>query len=57
MKTYMTYLSGYRDFRSDDQVKRVVNLMHRQAVKAKSEALFFKVPSFRPLQKPGACFV
>jgi replication fork protection complex subunit Tof1/Swi1 len=43
IKTFMAYLAGYKNFRTDDQVKWIVNLMHRQAVKAKAEALFFKV--------------
>lgn len=41
--TLMTYLTRYHEFVSPDQMKRVVNLLHRQAVKAKAEGLFFKV--------------
>lgn len=39
----MKYLEGYKSFTHPDQMKRIVNLLHRQAVKAKSEGLFFKV--------------
>jgi hypothetical protein len=39
----MTYLEAYKTFKSPEQMKRIVALMHRQAVKAKSEGLFFKV--------------
>ncbi|THH04072.1 hypothetical protein EW145_g5791 [Phellinidium pouzarii] len=41
--TLLTYLARYDEFTSPEQMKRVVNLMHRQAVKAKAEGLFFKV--------------
>ncbi|EJD01845.1 timeless-domain-containing protein [Fomitiporia mediterranea MF3/22] len=41
--TLMTYLGRYEEFTSSEQMKRVVNLLHRQAVKAKAEGLFFKV--------------
>ncbi|KDQ07544.1 hypothetical protein BOTBODRAFT_192367 [Botryobasidium botryosum FD-172 SS1] len=41
--TCLIYLSRYREFDSSDQMKRVVGLLHRQAVKAKAEGLFFKV--------------
>ncbi|KAH8112797.1 timeless-domain-containing protein [Phellopilus nigrolimitatus] len=41
--TLLTYLGRYDEFTSSEQMKRVVNLMHRQAVKAKAEGLFFKV--------------
>ena len=42
-QTLVIYLSRYEEFTSADQVKRIVNLMHRQAVKAKAEGLFFNV--------------
>ncbi|KAG1808071.1 timeless protein-domain-containing protein [Suillus variegatus] len=42
-KTLLTYLSRYRDFDSPEFMKRVVNLIHRQAVKAKAEGLYFNV--------------
>ena len=38
----LTYLGRYEEFTSLDQMKRVVNLLHRQAVKSKAEGLFFK---------------
>ncbi|KIK62957.1 hypothetical protein GYMLUDRAFT_41245 [Collybiopsis luxurians FD-317 M1] len=41
--TLLVYLSRYKEFSSSDQLKRVVSLLHRQAVKAKAEGLFFKV--------------
>lgn len=41
--TLLTYLSRYQEFDSSEQMKRVVSLLHRQAVKAKAEGLFFKV--------------
>ncbi|KAK0205546.1 timeless protein-domain-containing protein [Desarmillaria ectypa] len=41
--TLLAYLSRYRDFSSSEHMKRVVNLLHRQAVRAKAEGLFFKV--------------
>jgi hypothetical protein len=42
-KTLLTYLAGYKDFTSPEQMKRVVNLLHRQAVRTKAEGLFFDV--------------
>lgn len=36
-------MSRYREFTSADNMRRVVNLLHRQAVKAKAEGLFFEV--------------
>ena len=41
--TLLIYLGRYQDFESSEQMKRVVSLLHRQAVKAKAEGLFFKV--------------
>ncbi|KAI5121938.1 hypothetical protein M0805_000267 [Coniferiporia weirii] len=41
--TLLTYLARFDEFTSPEQMKRVVNLIHRQAVKAKAEGLFFKV--------------
>ncbi|OCB87291.1 timeless-domain-containing protein [Sanghuangporus baumii] len=41
--TLILYLSRYDEFTSSEQMKRVVNLVHRQAVRAKAEGLFFKV--------------
>lgn len=45
LATCMIYLESYKTFRSPEQMKRIVALMHRQAVKAKSEGLFYKVCS------------
>ncbi|KAF5391610.1 hypothetical protein D9757_002428 [Collybiopsis confluens] len=42
-QTLLVYLSRYKEFSSSDQMRRVVGLLHRQAVKAKAEGLFFKV--------------
>ncbi|KAJ8588043.1 timeless-domain-containing protein [Rhizopogon salebrosus TDB-379] len=42
-KTLLTYLSRYRDFDSPELMKRAVNLIHRQVVKAKAEGLYFNV--------------
>ncbi|KAF9458264.1 timeless protein-domain-containing protein [Collybia nuda] len=41
--TLLTYLSRYKDFVSSENMRRVVSLMHRQAVRAKAEGLYFKV--------------
>ncbi|KAJ8086932.1 Topoisomerase 1-associated factor 1 [Marasmius tenuissimus] len=41
--TLLAYLSRYKEFPSSENMKRVVSLMHRQAVRAKAEGLFFKV--------------
>ncbi|KAG6856013.1 hypothetical protein H0H87_008415 [Tephrocybe sp. NHM501043] len=41
--TLLTYLARYKDFASSENMRRVVSLMHRQAVRAKAEGLFFKV--------------
>lgn len=51
LQTCMTYLESYRSFKSTDQLKRIVALMHRLAVRAKSEALFFKPTVFDLFQK------
>lgn len=45
LQTYMVYLSQYSNYTSPNQMKRIVNLMHRIAIKSKCEALFFKVSS------------
>ena len=42
-RTLLAYLARYQDFTSPEQMKRVVGLMHRQAVKQKAEGLFFMV--------------
>ncbi|THH00303.1 hypothetical protein EW026_g2191 [Hermanssonia centrifuga] len=42
-QTLMLYLARYKEFHSPENMKRIVNLLHRQAVKAKAEGLFFKV--------------
>ena len=41
--TLILYLNRFEEFTSSEQMKRVVNLMHRQAVKAMAEGLYFKV--------------
>ncbi|EJD53471.1 timeless-domain-containing protein [Auricularia subglabra TFB-10046 SS5] len=41
--TLLTYLAQYQSFDSPDCMKRVVTLLHRQAVRVKAEGLFFKV--------------
>jgi replication fork protection complex subunit Tof1/Swi1 len=46
LATCMTYLAQYRTFDSDEQMKRIVALMHRQAVKAKADGLYYKVSVF-----------
>ncbi|GAA5903525.1 Tof1p [Sporobolomyces salmoneus] len=42
LSTCMIYLESYKTFKSPEQMKRIVALMHRQAIKAKSEGLFYK---------------
>lgn len=44
LATCMVYLEGWKTFTSPEQLKRIVSLMHRMAVKAHSDGLFFKVP-------------
>ncbi|KAI9060063.1 timeless-domain-containing protein [Trametes sanguinea] len=39
----LVYLGRYKEFTSLEQMKRVVSLMHRQAVKQKAEGLYFMV--------------
>ncbi|KAF9061339.1 timeless protein-domain-containing protein [Rhodocollybia butyracea] len=41
--TLLVYLARYKEFSSSEQMRRVVSLLHRQAVRAKAEGLFFKV--------------
>ncbi|OSD01035.1 timeless-domain-containing protein [Trametes coccinea BRFM310] len=41
--TLLVYLGRYKEFTSLEQMKRVVGLMHRQAVKQKAEGLYFMV--------------
>ena len=41
--TLLVYLAQFRQFDSPACMKRVVTLLHRQAVKVKAEGLFFKV--------------
>lgn len=43
MHTLLTYLNLYKEFSYEDQMKRVVSLLHRIAVKAKTPQLFYKV--------------
>lgn len=42
-RTLLVYLERYKEFESSENMKRVVNLMHRQVVKAKAEGLYFQV--------------
>ncbi|KAG6332144.1 hypothetical protein ID866_6944 [Astraeus odoratus] len=42
-RTLLAYLSRYKEFDSPELMKRVVNLIHRQAVKVKAEGLYFNV--------------
>ncbi|PCH36853.1 timeless-domain-containing protein [Wolfiporia cocos MD-104 SS10] len=42
-QTLLMYLARYKEFDSAEKMKRVVYLMHRQAVKGKAEGLFFNV--------------
>ncbi|KAH9007386.1 timeless-domain-containing protein [Lactarius deliciosus] len=42
-QSLLTYLARYKEFTSPDEMKRVVSLLHRQAVRAKAEGLFFQV--------------
>jgi replication fork protection complex subunit Tof1/Swi1 len=49
-RTFLAYLAHYKDFTSPEQMKRVVNLLHRQAVKVKSEGLFFDVNNWTPIR-------
>lgn len=42
LRTLMSYLSRYKTFAFEYQIKHVVKLLHRQAVKAKAVGLFFK---------------
>ncbi|KAF9644412.1 timeless-domain-containing protein [Thelephora ganbajun] len=42
-KTLLAYLGRYKEFPSPEHMKRVVGLLHRQAVRAKAEGLFFNV--------------
>ncbi|KZT43312.1 timeless-domain-containing protein [Sistotremastrum suecicum HHB10207 ss-3] len=42
-QSLLAYLANFRNFGSADEMKWVVNLIHRQAIKAKAEGLFFKV--------------
>ncbi|KIJ16511.1 hypothetical protein PAXINDRAFT_98952 [Paxillus involutus ATCC 200175] len=42
-RTLLAYLSRYTEFDSPELMKRAVSLIHRQAVKAKAEGLYFNV--------------
>ncbi|KAF9452119.1 hypothetical protein P691DRAFT_772581 [Macrolepiota fuliginosa MF-IS2] len=42
-QTLLTYLARYKEFDSPDNMRRIVSLLHRQAVRAKAEGLFFNV--------------
>lgn len=45
-QTCIAYLARYQEFDSPEKMKRTVGLLHRQAVKAKAEGLFFRVCYF-----------
>lgn len=49
LNTLLVYLTGHREFKDPEQLKRVVRLLHRIAVNAKSDDLFFKVSTFDTL--------
>ncbi|KAH9983375.1 timeless protein-domain-containing protein, partial [Russula compacta] len=44
-QSLLTYIGRYKEFTSPEEMKRVVSLLHRQAVRAKAEGLFFQVSS------------
>ncbi|KAG6380363.1 timeless protein-domain-containing protein [Boletus reticuloceps] len=46
-RTLLFYLSRYKEFDSPELMKRAVNLIHRQVVKAKAEALYFNVSTLQ----------
>ena len=43
VNTLISYLARYRDFDENEQMKRVVGLIHRQVVKTQAEGLYFRV--------------
>ncbi|KAG8711383.1 Topoisomerase 1-associated factor 1, partial [Ceratobasidium sp. 394] len=46
----LVYLARWREFTSAEQMRRIVSLLHRQAVKAKAEGFFFKVSTLELFQ-------
>ncbi|KAG9123429.1 Topoisomerase 1-associated factor 1 [Ceratobasidium sp. 392] len=46
----LVYLARWREFTSPEQMRRIVSLLHRQAVKAKAEGFFFKVSTLALFQ-------
>ncbi|CAE6456708.1 unnamed protein product [Rhizoctonia solani] len=46
----LVYLARWREFTSPEQMRRIVGLLHRQAVKAKAEGFFFKVSTLALFQ-------
>ncbi|KAG8738044.1 Topoisomerase 1-associated factor 1 [Ceratobasidium sp. 414] len=46
----LVYLARWREFTSSEQMRRIVSLLHRQAVKAKAEGFFFKVSTLELFQ-------
>ncbi|KDN42043.1 hypothetical protein RSAG8_07088, partial [Rhizoctonia solani AG-8 WAC10335] len=46
----LVYLARWREFTSSEQMRRVVSLLHRQAIKAKAEGFFFKVSTLMLFQ-------
>ncbi|TFK80719.1 timeless-domain-containing protein [Polyporus arcularius HHB13444] len=50
-RTLLAYLARYKDFTFPEQMKRVVSLMHRQAVRQKAEGLYFMVSTLYLFKK------
>ena len=55
-QSLLTYLGRYKEFTSPDEMKRIVSLLHRQAVRAKAEGLFFQVCCFFRVSGPILAF-
>ncbi|WWC73002.1 uncharacterized protein I206_106966 [Kwoniella pini CBS 10737] len=49
--TLLSYLARFQEFEDDEQMKRVVGLMHRQVIKAQAEGLYFKVSTLNLFRK------
>lgn len=56
MHTLLTYLGLYKEFSDEDQMKRVVSLLHRIAVKATTPQLFYKVRHTARLMQDSAFY-
>ncbi|KAF8624656.1 hypothetical protein AX17_006987 [Amanita inopinata Kibby_2008] len=48
--TLLAYLARYKEFASSESMRRIVSLLHRQAVRAKAEGLFFNVSTLELFQ-------